>query len=181
MSENFQNLNVNTATVNSGTDEKFEISSQSKNTDITEKVDDVVNYNIADNSDNAFTKFLQDFADKKSQLEKENSQKREYLSENLLKYDSDDYFGNNDFKELYSAAFNALGVNLDTEKFVNLLDKYVASRINSYSKKQSAINENKSLTDSFDFNAGHSVKAESIPKMQDIPPHELEKYIAKYI
>ena len=49
------------------------------------------------------------------------------------------------------------------------------------SKMDFAQKENEKLTDSMDFHSGNSKKPEKTLRMQDIPPEELEKYIAKYI
>lgn len=154
-----------------------EIVSEEKSSVIGEDIAKEINGNdIAE-----FNKFLKEFAGKKAEIEKEAELKREYLSSNLAKYDSEDYFGNDSFKELYAEAFNSLGVNLDTEKFIKLLDDYVNSRIESNSKKNLAKKENEKLTDSFGFTSGEIHESEKPLRFQDIPADELEKYIAKYI
>ena len=112
---------------------------------------------------------------------KVNEEERTFLHNQLAKYDSEHYLGNPEFKNLYSAAYEALGMNLDTDKFVSLLDKYVESRINAYDKIRNLNKENQEMTDKLQFESGQSKKAEKKLRMQDIPPEELEKYIAKYI
>ena len=124
---------------------------------------------------------LQKLVEKTQEFENDRKLKEDYLKSSLVNYDTEDYLQNPDFKNLYSEAFNALGTKLDTEKFVNLLDKYVESRIQSHIYKKSVQNENEKITDSMDFQSGNSKKPDKNLRMQDIPPEELEKYIAKYI
>lgn len=124
---------------------------------------------------------IQKIADAKEKLNSELNSKKQYLSENLSKYDSENYFQNDSFKNLYSEAFSALGTNLDTDKFVKLLDDYVKSRIDLNSKKLAAIKENDKATDSMNFQSGISNKSDKKPKMQELSDDELQKYIAKYV
>ena len=145
-----------------------------------ENVDTSPEQNVSPNAED-LAKGLKEIFDKKAQFEQDLNSKKEYLSSILTKYDSDEYFKNEPFKELYKEAFNALGTNLDTEKFINLLEGYVESRINSFSKKLAAQNENESMTDSFAYQNGVSKKSEKKLRMQDIPDDQLEKYIAKYL
>jgi len=100
---------------------------------------------------------------------------------NLDKYNTDSHFQNKEFRNLYSAAYDALGANLDTDRFISLLDNYVESKINAYNDSISLKKENQDMTDKLQFQSGKQTKSEKIPRMQDIPPEELEKYIAKYI
>ena len=134
-----------------------------------------------DGSMEMLAKIFQSIADKKRELDDEIKSKQDYLSSNLGDYNTENYLQNQEFRNLYSEAFNALGTKLDTKKFVNLLDKYVESRIALHSKNQAIKSENDSLTDSFDFKAGASKTETKLKRLQDIPDDELESYIAKYI
>ena len=96
----------------------------------------------------ALTRLLQVIADKKRELDEEVKQKQDYLNINLGDYNTEEYLQNQDFRNLYSEAFDALGTSLDTKKFVNLLDKYVESRIAIHNKNQAIKSENDNLTDS---------------------------------
>lgn len=136
---------------------------------------------VSDEQAQEFVEFLQKVISKKQEAIKEINDKREYLISNLVNYDTEDYFENDCFKELYTSVFNKIGTNLDTEKFINLVDKYVLSRIESNSRKKLAKRENENLTEKFKFNSGLSKKADRKLRMQDIPENELERYIAKYI
>lgn len=120
-------------------------------------------------------------AELNKQIEASNS-KKDYLNGVFSKYNTDNYFKNDSFKDLYKEAFNALGTNLDTEKFIGLLDQYVNSRIDMHSREIAANKENDSLTDEFDFKVGSSNKNDKKTlRLQDIPDDELEKYISKYV
>ena len=158
-------------------------STQNVDADNNSDINDTVSSSVQSESVNVedLAKGLKEIFDKKSQFEQEFNSKKEYLSSVLTKYDSDEYFKNEPFKALYKEAFNALGTNLDTEKFINLLEGYVESRINSFSKKLAAQNENESLTDSFAYQKGVSKKNEKKLRLQDIPDDQLENYIAKYL
>ena len=112
---------------------------------------------------------------------KDLNDRREYLINNLTDYDTEDYLKNEAFQSLYSHAFNALGTNLDTPKFIELVDNYVNSRIEQNNRRLAAQKENESLTDSLEFRNGVSKKPEKKFRFQDIPPEELEKYIALYV
>lgn len=107
--------------------------------------------------------------------------KLEYLEKILSKYDSDKYLKNPEFQKLYGAAFEALGTDLDTDMFVDLIDKYVESRLAAEILSQAAVNENDRATDGIQFQSGKSKKSQRKLRMQDIPAEELESYIAKYI
>ena len=113
------------------------------------------------------------------QTEAEN--RRKTIETNLADYDSNNYLKNQDFMNLYNEAIDILGDDLDTKKFIGLLDKYVDSRIASNARVLSAKNENSSLTDSFAYNAGSSAKPKDKRKFQDLKPEEIPLYVAKYI
>lgn len=124
---------------------------------------------------------LQQIAEKKQEEDLQESTKQEYINNYLSKYDNENYFQNDAFKTLYSAAFDALGTNLDTDGFVQKLEDYVLSRILLKEQLKNAQDENKNATDSLNFSKGESKSTEKKLRFQDIPPSELEKYIAKYV
>lgn len=182
MSENLENKSITVD--NTETEQDKNMSDETTN---SKQIDEIVNSDEQlkqvkeEGNIDGFAEFLQDLFSRKSEIDKELEDKKAYLSSNLAKYDTDDYFGNDSFKELYTEAFNSLGTNLDTEKFVNLLDNYVTSRIEKHTKDLSAKKETDGLTDSFRFETGVSHKSDKKLRMQDIPVEELEKYIAKYV
>ena len=180
MSENIENQSVNTEAVseqpteqetNSSEEEKVSEETEDKNTEPEP------DKNFEDKVKAVFDVLMK----QKQQYENEQKAKQEYLNSNLANYNTEEYLQNPEFKALYGEAFEALGTNLDTEKFIGLLDKYVEARIQSHLRKSNAQKENEKMTDSFGFQAGSSKKTEKKLRMQDIPPEELESYIAKYV
>lgn len=124
---------------------------------------------------------IQQIAEKKQEEDLQESAKQEYVNNFLSKYDNENYFQNDAFKTLYSAAFDALGTDLDTDGFVQKLEDYVVSRILLKEQLKNAQDENKSATDSLNFSKGESKSSDKKLRFQDIPQNELEKYIAKYV
>lgn len=152
----------------------------SKEDEVSNEAEDAKSISDENNYE-GLVKFLSDYSQKMNEVINEFNSRRDYLVTNLAKYDTEDYLQNEDFKNLYAEAFNSLGTNLDTEKFINLVDKYVNSRLNSYSKKIAIGDENTSLTDGLNFENGEHKNTERTFKLQDIPADQLEKYIEKYI
>lgn len=124
---------------------------------------------------------LQQIAEKKQEEDSQKTAKEEYINNFLSKYDNENYFQNDAFKTLYSAAFDALGTDLDTDGFVQKLEDYVVSRILLKEQLKNAQDENKNATDSLNFSKGEAKSTEKKLRFQDIPQDELEKYIAKYV
>lgn len=124
---------------------------------------------------------LQEVVAKQKEEEAKELEKQEYVNNYLAKYDNENYFQNDAFKNLYSEAFQALGTNLDTDLFVQKLEDYVLSRIMLKEQLKNAQDENKSATDSLSFSKGETKKSDKKLRFQDIPPEELDKYIAKYV
>jgi len=143
------------------------------------------NVNPIKNSNETHENFMKGLADfvieryNNKQTEAENRKK--LIESNLAEYDKDNYSENKEFLNLYTEAINALGENLDTKKFIDLIDKYVNSRITSRAKAIQAKKENASLTDSLAYSAGASAQMQDNVRFQDLTPEELPKYIAKYI
>ena len=75
----------------------------------------------------------------------------EIISSDKEKYNQAEYFQEPTFRELYKEAVSALGKNLDTEKFVNLLETYVKSRITAYDKSKLAQKETEQVLDSMTY------------------------------
>ena len=69
----------------------------------------------------------------------------EYLNENVNKYA--EYFKNPAFAELYGEAFRAYGVNLETDKFVNLMNDYENFVLKSAGINNGINTENRNPTD----------------------------------
>ena len=63
-------------------------------------------------------------------------------------YDTPEYLQNPIFKEIYSEALMTYGDNLDTDRLIGLLEKYVENRILSHDKENSAKSETQNVLDS---------------------------------
>jgi len=106
---------------------------------------------------------------------------KDYFSQVVPKYDKDEYFKNSDFNDLYKEAFKALGTNLDTDKFVSLVDKYVSSRITQYEKSQAAKSETENAKSHMQFSKSSKANKASLPKFESIPDNKMDEVLAKYI
>lgn len=110
------------------------------------------------------------------------SQMAEKISQYREKYNQPEYFQEPAFRNLYKEAFLALGENLDTDMFVNLLEEYVRSRISSYDKKRSAQNETQQILDSMTYSknpkSGFTRPKKSFDEMT---PQEIKELADKYI
>lgn len=67
------------------------------------------------------------------------------------KYSGPEYFQDPTFREMYGEVFKVFGENLDTDRFVNLLEGYVSSRILANEKKKSAKNETEQVINSMSY------------------------------
>ena len=76
---------------------------------------------------------------------------QESLQQIAQKYNSPQYFQDPSFREIYKEAYLALGENLDCDRFVKLIEDYVASRILAKEKSQAVAKENNSAIDSMKF------------------------------
>lgn len=75
----------------------------------------------------------------------------DYISQFRTKYDTPEYFQDSTFRDMYKEAYLALGNDLDTDKFIDLLEKYVCSRITSYDKSKAAKIETQNALDSMNY------------------------------
>ena len=66
-------------------------------------------------------------------------------------YNTPEYLQNPVFKEIYSEALMTFGDNLDTDRLIELLEKYVENRITSHDKENSAKSETQNLLDSMNY------------------------------
>lgn len=73
------------------------------------------------------------------------------LDEVKTKYNQPEYFQDNAFRNLYKEAFMALNGNIDSDKFINLLESYVKSRLNIYEKNKSADAETQKVLGSMTY------------------------------
>ena len=107
---------------------------------------------------------------------------KEYVTNIVNKYDKEQYFKNPEFNKLYQEVFTALGTNLDTDKFVKLLDNYVESRIGLHEKEQSAKSETENAKSQMQFSDSAIKKnTKALPKVQTMTPEMVDAFVAKYI
>lgn len=66
-------------------------------------------------------------------------------------YNKPEYLQNSVFKEIYTEALMTFGDNLDTDRLIGLLEKYVENRISSYDKEKSAKSETQKVLDSMNY------------------------------
>lgn len=123
-------------------------------------------------------------------LQKQSAEKSKHLNEvkdfvqkNVSKYDNEQYFKNPEFANLYKEAFVALGTNLDSDKFVSLLENYVNSRINMHEKAKSAKSETESAKSQMQFSDSSASKKSSktLPKIDTMSKDKIDEFVAKYI
>ena len=107
---------------------------------------------------------------------------REYFDKNVPKYDKDEYFKNPEFGNLFKEAFLVLGPDLDLDKFVNLTDKYVESRIKMYEKAKQAESENEKAKSNMQFSDSSLKKSsQTLPKVDNMSKEQIDAFVAKYI
>ena len=114
------------------------------------------------------------------QKEKELRQNEAFLKEAASKYSN--YFLDPSFKEMYKVAYNALGANLDTDKFIELLEGYVSSRIFNYNREKSAEAETNSAINSMTYSKNPSSSfAPPQKSLDEMSKEEIDALLDKYI
>ena len=104
------------------------------------------------------------------------------LQETAQKYNTPEYFQDPSFKEMYKEAFLALGNNLDTDRFVNLLEGYVSSRIMQYESGKAAKTETENALGSVKFAKNKNTSLKSTGKrLDEMTPQEIDDLLDKYI
>jgi hypothetical protein len=105
-----------------------------------------------------------------------------YINTYREKYNTPEYFQDESFREMYKEAFLALGDTLDTDKFIELLEKYVASRIAIDTKNKSAKQETESILDSMGYEKNQK-SALSSPKknLEEMTDKEIDEILEKLI
>lgn len=125
---------------------------------------------------------IEDFAQNLQQVIDLKSSMSAYLDEYKEKYNKPEYFQNQAFREIYKAAFRSLGQNLDTDKFVELIENYATSRIADYNKAQSAKFETDNILSamSYEKNPNSSL---SLPKktFDEMTEREIDELLDRVI
>lgn len=94
-----------------------------------------------------------------------NAKKDEFLEtiqRDKEKYSSEGYFEDPTFKEIYQEALLVYGADLDTDRMIDLIEKYVSGRIQAYEKKKLASSETQNILDSMRYSKN--------PKQNFTPP-----------
>jgi len=107
----------------------------------------------------------------------------QYIENDKANFNKPEYFQDKAFCSLYKEAISALGENLDTAKFIDLLEGYVASRIVMNEKTKLAQAETQSVINamtSYDENPKLSITP---PKkhFDEMTPQEVEELIDRLI
>ena len=106
----------------------------------------------------------------------------EIISADKEKYNQPEYFQEPSFRELYKEAFMALEGQIDTDKFINLLEAYVNSRVNAHERAKSAENETQSLLNSMTYDK-NSKTSFTPPKksFDEMTPQEVDALLDRLI
>lgn len=104
------------------------------------------------------------------------------INQDREKYNTSEYFQDSSFREIYKEALMALKGNLDTDKFVSLLESYVESRIASNEKKNSAIKETEQILDSMTYekNPRNSLTPPQ-KSFDEMTPKEIDELLERLI
>ena len=104
------------------------------------------------------------------------------IKEAVKKYNTPEYFQDPSFKQLYKEAYVALGKNLDADKFVNLLEGYVSSRIFAFEKEKAKMNETRKATDVMDFSKNETSSITPPKKrLDEMSPKEVDELLERLI
>lgn len=98
------------------------------------------------------------------------------------KYSAPEYFQDPSFREMYSEVFKVFGEDLDTERFVNLLEGYVSSRILASERKKAAKNETEEILNSMDYSKNSkSSFTPPVKRFDEMTPKEIDEMLEKLI
>ena len=114
-----------------------------------------------------------------------NAKKEEYLETILRdkeKYNLPEYFQDPTFKEIYQEALYVYGADLDTERMINLIEKYVSTRIQAHEKSKLAKNETQKVLDSMSYAKNPNSKfAPPKKSFDEMTPQEVDELLDRLI
>jgi len=114
-----------------------------------------------------------------------NAKKEEYLETVLRdkeKYDLPEYFQDPTFKEIYQEALYVYGADLDTERMIDLIEKYVSTRIQAHEKKKLASSETQNILDSMTYSKNPKSKfAPPKKSFDEMTPQEVDELLDRLI
>ncbi len=102
------------------------------------------------------------------------------IKEAVNKYEK--YFIDPSFKQMYKEAYLAMGKNLDIDRFVNLLEGYVSSRIFAHERERAAEAETSKATDLMTFSKNE--KSSLTPpkkRLDEMTPKEVDELLERLI
>ena len=114
-----------------------------------------------------------------------NAKKEEYLETILRdkeKYNLPEYFQDPTFKEIYQEALYVYGADLDTERMIDLIEKYVSTRIQAHEKKKLASRETQNILDSMTYS--QNPKSKFVPpkkSFDEMTPQEVDELLDRLI
>ena len=121
----------------------------------------------------------------KENLEFVNAKKEEYfetIQRDKEKYNLPEYLQDPTFKEIYQEALLVYGSNLDTDRMVDLIEKYVSSRIQVHEKKKLANSETQKVLDSMIYAKNPKTKFTPPKKTFDeMTPQEVDELLDRLI
>lgn len=122
------------------------------------------------------------FNDTMERLETLQNMNFDRIRQDQEKYNNPEYFHDPSFRAMYGEALMALGDNLDTDRFVNLLEGYVSSRLLANERKRAAQKENQQAVDSMTYSK-NSKSSFNPPhkRLDEMTQKEMEDLIDKYI
>ena len=116
------------------------------------------------------------------QVEKLKNTFIEAINNDLSKYNSPEYLQNPNFVNIYTQALAAFQGELDTDKFVEMIDSYVDSRIRANEIKKTAHSETQSLINKMTYSKNSQTKFNSPKKRFDeMSPKEIDELLDKLI
>ena len=123
--------------------------------------------------------------DLKENLDFINAKKNEYLDTILRdkeKYSAQGYFEDPTFKEIYQEALLVYGADLDTDRMIDLIEKYVSGRIQAHEKKKLASSETQNILDSMSYSKNTNSKFTPPKKSFDeMTPQEVDELLDRLI
>ena len=121
----------------------------------------------------------------KENLDFLNAKKEEYLETILRdkeKYSAQGYFEDPTFKEIYQEALLVYGSDLDTDRMIDLIEKYVSGRIQTHEKKKLASSETQNILDSMNYSKNPKTKFTPPKKSFDeMTPQEVDELLDRLI
>jgi len=127
-------------------------------------------------------KAVNDLSETLKQAVELQGQMSEYLTEYRTKYDKPEYFQDTNFREIYKEAFKALGKNLDTDRFISLLENYVTGRILNHNKAVSADEETQKILSSMTYE--ENTKSSLVPpkkSFDEMTTDEIDKMLDRLV